>query len=348
MEVETMTEIPFMKEFKRMLPARKVRVAWAVFAVAFAWFFWPSINRMVRTWWNQDDYHFAFLVPFFALFLLWHRRELIPRGPGKGAVWGVPILCLWAVMQWTAVYFNYGSLPELSILPFLAGVTVVVGGWQGLRWAWPAIVFLTFLVPLPGAVQDFSREQLQKLATGVSVFIIQTLGIPSISEGNVIQLTDKSLPVAEACSGLRMMMLFFAICVGAAFLSRKPWWEKLIMVFSAAPIAVVANVTRIVLTGVLFEVAGYWASVIDLERVEDYIHDGAGLLMMPVGLGLLLLEMWLLSRLFLEPANMQLPVSRRVSAGGGIVATALQRERRDKAEAAIMRGKVAEPGGRQK
>jgi len=254
---------------------------------------------------------------------------MIPQGSGRGNLWGLPLFALWALMQWTAVYFNYGSLPELAMLPFFAGVAIFVGGWQGLRWAWPAILFLFFMLPLPGVVQDFSREQLQRLATKLSVYVIQTLGIPSIAEGNVIRLTDTSLSVADACSGLRMMMLFFTICTGAAFLLvRRSWWEKLVMVASAAPIAVLSNATRIVLTAVLFEIAGRWSSLVDMELVEDVAHNGAGYLMMPVGLALLLTEMWLLSNLWLEPMAMRLPLSGQVLAGGGIAATAMQRERR--------------------
>ncbi|MFN5960306.1 MAG: archaeosortase/exosortase family protein, partial [Verrucomicrobiota bacterium] len=39
-----------------------------------------------------------------------------------------------------------------------------------------------------------------------------------ISQGNVIRLTHGEIGVVEACSGLRMLMLFLAITVGASFL----------------------------------------------------------------------------------------------------------------------------------
>ena len=98
-----------------------------------------------------------------------------------------------------------------------------------------------------------------------------------------------------------MMMLFFAICVGAAFLMQKPLWERLLIVASALPIAVIANVFRIVMTGVIYEVVGRWFSAVDVDQVEHIIHDWAGFLMMPVGLALLLAETWLLSKLLVAP-----------------------------------------------
>lgn len=326
-----MTENTFREELERLLPAPRARWAWLVLGGVFVWFYWPCLRYLLRTWQTQEDYHFCFLVPFFALFLLWLRRDMIPQGAGRGHFWGLPLFALWAAMQWAAVYLHSydNTVPGLLMLPFLAGVALFVGGWQGLRWAWPAILFLVFMQILPRVVQDFSRERLQVTATRISVYAIQTLGIPAIAEGNVIQLTDRSLSVAEACSGLRMMMLFFAICVGAAFVVQRTWWEKLIMVASAAPIAVLANASRIVVTAILLEIAGWWPSVVDIELAEEVIHGGAGYLMMPVGLLLLLTEMWLLSSLWPAPATTQLPVTGPVfGAGGGIAATAMQRIRR--------------------
>lgn len=289
------------EELARMMPSPRVRWAWLVVAVVFVVFYWEQIRHLTRIWESQEDYNHGFIVPVFALYLLWRRRELMPQNTNYGNWWGLPMFALWAVMRWTAEYFNYGSLPEMSMVPFFAGVALFVGGWQGMRWAWPSVLFLVFMLPLPGRVEDFSREQLQYLATTLSVFVIQTLGVAATADGVVIQLAHHVLQVAEACSGLRMMMLFSAICVGAAFIVRKPLWEKLVMVASAVPIAIAANVLRIVLTGLLCELARQWPSLIDAETAEKFMHDMAGLLMMPIGLGLLLAEMSILSKLLISP-----------------------------------------------
>jgi exosortase len=268
--------------------------------IAFAWFHWSSLRHLTGTWWHEEDYQHGFFVPLFSLVLLWLRRDMMPSS-AQGTWWGLPLFAVWALMRWVAIYFNYESLPEMSLLPFMAAMTLFVGGWQGLLWAWPAITFLIFMMPLPAFIQGVASAALQHMATFVSCWVIQTLGIPAVAQGNVIQLTEKPLEVARACSGLRMMMLFFAICVAAAFLARRPLWERLLIVASAPPIAVIANVFRIVLTGVIFELVGRWSSAIDVDQVEQFIHDWAGFLMMPVGLALLLAETWLLSKLLVPP-----------------------------------------------
>jgi len=243
-------------------------------------------------------------VPLFSLFLLWFRRDMIIPFAGRGSWWGLAFLAFWAAMRWAAVYFNFGSLPEMSMLPFFAGLALVAGGWQGIRWAWPSIVFLAFMLPMPGAVQGLVSLQLQGVAARLSVYVIQTLGIASMAQGHLIEISGarEPLDVAQACSGLRMMTMFFAMCVGAAFLVRKPLWEKLFIIASAAPIAVLANVARIVVTAVCYEIARRWPSLMDPDRVVEIVHTWAGYLIeMPAGLVLLWIELSLLSKLLISP-----------------------------------------------
>jgi exosortase/archaeosortase family protein len=95
------------------------------------------------------------------------------------------------------------------------------------------------------------------------------------------------LGVVEACSGLSMLVVFFALCTAVAVLIRRPLWERLLIVAGAVPLALLANIIRIVVTGVLHKVAG--------PGLADLVfHDLAGWLMMPLALGLL----WVGCRLF--------------------------------------------------
>ncbi len=328
MESKTKTELSFPEELKLVLPETKVQIAWLVLAAVFVAFYWSSLRLLLNAWIHQEDYQHGFIVPFFAIALLWIRRDMMPKSDSPGSLWAIPFFIVWAVMRWTAVYFNYGSLPEISMLPFFAGTALLVGGWQGLAWSWPAIVFLFFMIPLPGAVQGLASEQLQARATSLSTYVIQTLGVAAVSQGNVIQLTERPLEVARACSGLRMMMLFFALCIGAAFIVKRPLWERLVMIASAAPIAVAANVARIVITAVVYEIATQWPSLIDLDSAGELIHDWAGYMMMPIGLLLLLGEMTLLSKLMIAPLEHALVIDPLSATQGTTTERVFQKRRR--------------------
>lgn len=249
---------------------------------------------LVRVWWSDPDYVHGFLVPIFALLLLWIRREMLESVTPQGSWWGLAFLALSAAMRWGSAYFYFRLLDPLSLVPCIAGIVLLVAGWRALRWAAPSILFLAFMVPAPAVVADLLRQPLQRIGTIVSTYVLQTLGIPAVAQGNVILLTDGELGIAEACSGLRMMMLFFAVCVGAVFLMKRALWQKVLVVASAAPIAVAANVVRIVVTGVLHEVASQ-------ELAEAVYHDLAGWFMMPLAVVLLWIEMAILARLFVAP-----------------------------------------------
>jgi exosortase len=302
--MESKKDRTWQEDLQQFVPGPQVLLAAIVLAGCFIWFYWGSFATFGRTW-TQADYQHGPFVPLFSLFLLWYRRDLIIPFAGRGSMWGLPFLALWAVMRWASVYFNFGSLPEYSMLPFLAGLALFVGGWQALRWAWPAIIFLMFMLPMPGDAQGLLSQWLQSVATKISVYVIQTLGIPAMAVGHTIQLTDdRKLNVEDACSGLRMMMMFVAMCVGAAFVVRKPLWEKLFIVVSAIPIAVLGNVMRIVVTAIGSEIVHRYFTTMDPGQVVNTIHEWAGYLIeMPVGMLLLWLELTLLSKLLISPLS---------------------------------------------
>lgn len=291
-------------DLEQLLPKPAVLVAWGVVGVFFVSYYWPSITYLLRVWRTQDAYEHGFFVPIFSLFLLWYRRDLILGQPLQGNLWGLPIFAFCAVMGWVANYFNYGSLPEYSMLFFFAGLALFVGGWRALRWSWPSIVFLFFMIPLPGVIQGAASLQLQGIAARGSVFVIQTLGIPAVAIGHAIQVSDSPTPldVAAVCSGLKMLMLFFAMCVGAAFIVKRPLWEKIVMVVSAAPIAVASNVVRIVTIALVCELARKWPALAPAKNPQEAIDFWVGIcVMMPAGLLMLWIEMTLLSKLMIEP-----------------------------------------------
>ena len=80
-----------------------------------------------------------------------------------------------------------------------------------LEWAWPSIVFLAFMIPLPWRVENALGPPLQSIATTVSTYLLQTLGFMAFAEGNVIQLNEARIGVVEACSGLSMLITFVAL-----------------------------------------------------------------------------------------------------------------------------------------
>ena len=236
--------------------------------------YYATAKFLIRHWSSEPDYGHGFFVPLFSLYLLWHRREIIGSAPMKWSWWALPMFALSGAIRWASIYFNLSG-DQYSIFPMLIGVALFLGGWRALRWSWPAILFLVFMIPLPGTLRVMLAQPLQRVATTASVYVIQTLGMPSIAEGNTIWLPPHHLDVEQACSGIAMLMLFFAICVGAVLVLRMSLWEKCVIVASAMPIAVIANVFRVTVAGILMELVSPGAEEIFHHYVAP-IGDDCG------------------------------------------------------------------------
>jgi exosortase len=169
---------------------------------------------MVRTWSDNPQYSHGYLVPAFALFLLWQRRDELARAPGTFSWWFAPLLVLGGLMRLVGSYFYFALewMDAISLLPTLAAVVLLFAGKGGLRWAGPSILFLGFMMPLPYRAEVALAHNLQLVATAMSTYLfLQAIGFPTFADGNIITINDTRIGVAAACSGLSMMMTFFAL-----------------------------------------------------------------------------------------------------------------------------------------
>jgi exosortase len=242
---------------------------------------------MAERWGHDSRYSHGWLVPLFSLYLIWRQRETLRGQEFRPSWWGIAVLLAGLAVSAAGTYLYLDWLNAVALPCCLAGMVVLLLGWSGLGVLWPALAFLLFMVPLPFQLEVALAHPLQRIATLASTLVLQTLGFAAFSEGNTIRMGAVRIGVVEACSGLSMLMIFFALCTAVAMLIHRPFWERLLVVVSAVPIALIANIIRIVVTGVLHKVAGR-------EIADMVFHDLAGWLMMPLALGML----WLGQRLF--------------------------------------------------
>jgi exosortase len=162
-----------------------------------------------------------------------------------------------------------------------------------LRWCWPSVAFLVFMLPLPYRFETALSYPLRRLATVASTYVLQTLGFPAIAEGNIILVDDVALGVVEACNGLGMLVTFFALSTAVTLVFPHSLPVKLLILASALPIAVISNILRITATAIL-------ATMFEGDWVQTFFHDFAGLLMVPIAMGLMWLELAVVGKLFVD------------------------------------------------
>lgn len=236
--------------------------------------------------------------------------ELGPKAGLPEQVYAATLMLL-SLGAWAfAVQVDMMPLARFSFVTALLSAFAMIGGLRLLKWAGPAVAFLVFMYPLPQVIEGSVLNVLQSIAVRGAEAVYTLTGVAVIREGNVLELqgvSEKiSMEVIGACSGLAMSTILVAMAVALAMLINRPWWDKVVVLLSALPIALIANIFRIVATGFIWIIADQLFPV-DAEStgpMRDMLHNYAGiLLMMPFAIGMYWLEFKLLSMLTIEEAG---------------------------------------------
>jgi exosortase len=276
--------------------SRATLLAAAVCAAMLGLIYWKNLAWLVHTWSTDANYSHGFLVPLISLYFANEaaRAGAVPVRGGVGIGLALVIACL--VGRAVTILVPIGVLGDLSFLLGLAGVVGLLGGRDVLRRYGFALWFLVFMVPLPIALYTMVANPLQLLVSQVASTALNALGIPVLCEGNMMTLPGGvRMFVAEACSGMRQLTGFLALTTAVAFLAPRPWWYRVALIGSAIPIAMTANVIRVMLTGVIM-------FRVDPQYASGPWHALEGLLLMGLGLALLAAECGVLNWMTSAPA----------------------------------------------
>lgn len=239
-------------------------------------------TKLVFDWYNLPDFSHGFLIPFFAAFLFWTKRNAVLAIPAQPSWFGVPLIVLALATLLAGVYGAELFLSRISFVLLLAGLVLTFFGWRMLRELQFVLLVLLLAIPIPAIIFNQITFPLQILASQMASAVLPWMGVPVLREGNVIQLPAMQLEVAEACSGIRSLMSLFTLAIFYGyFLERKPS-HRVLLALASVPIAVVANALRIVGTGLCVQ---YW----DPEKALGFFHEFSGWVMFVVSLGCLYL-----------------------------------------------------------
>jgi exosortase len=265
-------------------------LALSILVAIFMWSYWPQLLDLWSIWQKSDEYSCGLLVPFLAVYVLYARRQEITQVPLHPCIYGLFALIVVQALRYFGLFFMYSSAERLSVPLSIASLTLLLFGWRLLNKILPVLLFLFLMLPLPQSVHRNVMLPLQNLATTSAAFCLEIMGYAVIREGNIIHLNDTTVAVAEACNGLRMVTAFFVVITLVVLLVRREWWEKMIILISNLPIALLCNILRLTITAIAF-------TIVTGEEWEEIFHDFGGYLMMPLALAVVTLELWLLKKL---------------------------------------------------
>jgi exosortase len=175
-----------------------------------------------------------------------------------------------------------------------------LGGWELIKYTWLPLVFLVFAVPLPQRYYVRLTMPMRQWAASAATFLLNLVGgIEATASGVVIdvfykgQRVEPALNVAEACSGMRLLMAFVALGVAMAYLHYRPLWQRLVLLVSTVPIAMLCNIVRVTVTGFIYV-------LIHPKYTQGIYHNILGLAMLPLAFGLYGVLAWFMSSLFID------------------------------------------------
>jgi exosortase len=238
---------------------------------------------------TPDDAH-GKLIPVVVLVLFWLKRDELLALP-KGHWWPAIVLVIFGLLLHVAGFKVQQT--RISVVGFFAGLYGIMGliwGPQWLRASFFPFCLFVFCLPLTPVAGPITFP-LRLMATKITSLVCHTiLGINVIQDGTRIFDANGTYQydVAAACSGIRSMTAISALTTIYAFTNFKSPWRILLIMASTFPVAVAANVLRLVSIIV--------ASETFTPAAGHYVHESSWISMLPylpAIIGVFVLGHWL-------------------------------------------------------
>ena len=216
----------------------------------------PALKDLVVDWATDSNYSHGFLVPLISIYLVWkNRKELaeIETSPNKFGLFLVICgMILFILGNGASEYFTV----RFSLVVTIFGLILYLFGAAVTKKVWFAVIFLLFMIPIPYVIYFSATFPMQLLASKITTFLLNLIGMPVIRQGNIINLPNQALEVAEACSGMRSLVSLLALGAIYAYISQKRLSSKIIVFLSTIPIAVAGNIFRVFVTSLVVYTSG--------------------------------------------------------------------------------------------
>ena len=241
-------------------PGAEMYVKAAVIGILLYFYFREAIDAVVGKWLTDASWSHGFLIPLFSLYFLNQYKYKILSVRARMNFLGLILLLFCLIFHpLNIVHFRVAYFEPLTAIAAIGACVLFFGGWKLVRYTWLPVAYLIFAVPLPSRFLFEVTMPLRKLAAQVSAIALTMYnGVEAKASGAVInvihngQPLDPPLDVAEACSGMRLLMAFVALGVAMAYLHYRPAWQRIVLLGSTIPIAVVCNIVRVTITGFIY------------------------------------------------------------------------------------------------
>lgn len=262
----------------------------------------PTFFAMASGSWTQESGVHGPLVLATAIWLVWRSWDEIVALARPGNMWlAVPVVVIASALYVFGRSFNFLMLEVAALLLAMLAIAYALAGHRVLMKMWFPIVYLGFLIPLPGWLLDAVTLPLKVFVSDVVTWMLATVGYPITQVGVTLYIAQYQLLVEDACAGLNSIISLTAVGLFYIYLLHNASWRySLLLLAFLLPIAIAANVVRVI---ILVLITYYMGN----EAAQGYLHDFAGIVTFVSALLLIFLLDTLLApvRRRLAPRNIQ-------------------------------------------
>lgn len=252
----------------------------------------PTLYAMASQSWTREEGVHGPLVLATALWLVWRRwDEIVAEArPGNLAV-AVLLLLVGAAAYTFGRAYNFLLIEVSALLFSLVAVAYAFVGARVLQRLWFPIVYMVFLIPLPGWILDTLTQPLKVFVSDATTWLLATAGYPITQVGVTLYIAQYQLLVEDACAGLNSIISLTAVGLFYIYLLHNASWRySLLLLAFVLPIAIAANIVRVI---ILVLITYYFGD----EAAQGYLHDFAGIVTFVSALLFIFLLDWALTPL---------------------------------------------------
>jgi len=292
---------------------RRLVISAAVILGLVVWLFWNFFTSQFR--WaveHQADWGHTLVIPFIAGYLLYLNRERLLAKPFKTTWIGLlPIVlgAAWYMLCWLGpMALRHHNAQGAGLGLTLFGIALLFFGFRAMLYlSFPLLYLCVFGQTVSQNLMNYVTYPMQDITARGSYYLLNFVGIDTDRTGNILYIWSggeaKPLNIAEACSGMRMLMAFMALGVAMAFTGLRHIWQRIVLVALGIPTAIFVNILRVATLAVL--------SLYNSDFAAGEFHTFVGLLWLVPAFLIYMGLMWILRKLVDETDD---PVERAVPA----------------------------------
>ena len=238
--------------------------------------FYPTFVWLWDQWMAAESYYsHGPLIVAASAFFAWGERRRVRECAGKPSRSGLVLMVAAILQHFVGLTINVFFLSGIALIILLLGLTVYLKGWKATWLLLFPIAYLIFMIPLPLVVVSNIIIGMKLFAGRAATIVLNNIGIFAVHSGSAIRTAHSYLEIEAPCSGLRSLIALAAFGAAFAYLSKIGLMRKIWLFLATAPIALGANILRIVLLGWVAEVFG-------TDAVHGWVHDASGFLLFAI------------------------------------------------------------------